>query len=212
MPLSNCCSCDHEVSTRADFCPKCGLERPWDQKGHAAAEAADALRKAKTRARPAPGATEAERVAALVGELDALWDPRPKDEVLSDRVPCPDCGKRSRVSEVLGLPCMHCGNPDVVHCEMPGASCTYTAACITRVSGQWKAVCKHHKQCRTCGQMIDETRDVARTTGPRPPPVPAAGTQVGFSLVVSSKVRKHAHADPDVCKALMSVLERHGER
>lgn len=196
MPLTKCWSCGRLVSTNAHFCPnaKCVAERPWDPAA------------AKEPAQPA-GRSRRDRdpqaiIEALAAELVAQHDPRSVEEVRASRVTCSECKKTLALRAVLGRACTECGNPWVIICEMPGKNCHRPPTQLSRVSGLWLTICRGHKVCDNCGDLIDEVRFESRTKGPRPAGMPSPGTQGAFTYVRNGRNRIHKHADPHACKAI----------
>ncbi len=203
MALTTCFSCGRKVSTLATVGPDpaCGLSQPGEHHLHEQLAAARA---------GAAAADESElpfeaRVRAALDGLASQIDRRPRAELVAEQRTCRDCETSMTLDRAVGRPCETCGCPDLIACGMP-SGCDRSAARLGRVSGRWLVICDRHGPCVRCGEIVDESRHVARV---EIDPSRLARPGRGLSSRVRSAARKrlYSHVDPVVCEAFVWLRE-----
>ena len=130
MGLTNCFECKGRVSTSAEVCPGCGLERPHDHQWHLDREIEEI-----TGRNGDAGDMTAEEERSLFLER---FDRRDRATFLAEtNIPCADCGAVHMLKEALGTYCADCGRTVAVECVYCGAR----AHRLVRVNGRWLTVC-----------------------------------------------------------------------
>lgn len=130
MGLTNCFQCKGRVSTSAEVCPGCGLERPHDHPWHLNREIQEI-----TGRNGDAGDLTAEEERSLFLEQ---YDDRDRATFLAETtVPCADCGAAHVLKKALGTFCADCGRAVAVECVY----CGTRAHRLVRVNGRWLTVC-----------------------------------------------------------------------